>query len=106
MKRRTFIFSSAVAAVGSGLLGCETICNNFFLTDSAKKSTKIVDQLKWINDHRRAELAQNLLHKKASELNELIPEINSIELSNSFVNEAGDFLRIIAWNTERGRYWR
>ncbi len=71
-----------------------------------KKSTNVVDQLKWINDHRRADLAKNFLQKKASELNDLIPEINDIEVANCFANQAGTFLRIIAWNTERGRYWR
>ncbi len=60
-----------------------------------------------IGAERRADLAANPHAKSATELNALIPETEVIELDNAIANAApGETLRVIAWNTERGRHWR
>ena len=106
MTRREFILSTFSSMIAFGIFGCETAKNKFHFKNSPKKITNVVDQLRWIDDRRRFELSQNEENKSAIELNKLIPEIDSIELSNSYSSEPGENLRIISWNTQRGRHWR
>jgi endonuclease/exonuclease/phosphatase family metal-dependent hydrolase len=60
-----------------------------------------------VSQARRVELERNPKNLSPEKLNELIPEINDIELFNGASNaKPGKTLRLIAWNTERGRYWK
>lgn len=106
MNRRTFMLTTGAALLGQGLSGCNMLKESLFFSDRSSKFTKIVDQLNWIDDHRRQNLALNNEGKDASNLNKLIPEINEIELLNSYSTKPNNHLRIIAWNTARGRNWR
>ena len=106
MNRRTFLLTTGAAILGQGLSGCNTLKKSFFFSDKSQKFTKVVDQLDWIDDHRRQNLALNSEKKDASDLNKLVPEINEIELLNIHSSQPTNSLRIIAWNTERGRNWR
>ncbi len=106
MNRRTFLLTTGAAILGQGLSGCNILMKSRFFSDKPQKFTKVVDQLNWIDDHRRKNLSQKDNDKTASDLNKLIPEINEIELLNSYSSRPNDYLRIVVWNTERGRGWR
>lgn len=106
MNRRTFILSSASAFLGQFFLDCKSTKKVPVPVDNPQKTIEVVDQLRWIDSYRRNVLAQKIENKSAYELNELIPEINAIELLNSYSSDCGRFLRVVAWNSERGRHWR
>lgn len=70
-------------------------------------SSQVVKALRKVSQERRRSLDENVAQKTPAELNRLIPEISEIELQNDLSNaEPRKVLRVIAWNTERGRYWR
>lgn len=76
-------------------------------TGAAERSSRVVTNLRVISKERRRALDENVAKKGAAALNRMIPEISEIELSNSASNaRPRKALRVIAWNTERGRYWR
>ena len=70
-------------------------------------SSNQVKSLRVIDERRRQALDRNVEGKAPSQLNSLIPEISEIEVRNGLSDrKAGKTLRVMAWNTERGRYWR
>jgi len=106
MKRRTFILSTASVILSRLLKGCKSKSDTYIVNTKSKIITKVVEQLRWIDDERRKLLAQNRTNQSASKLNELIPEIDAIEFYNSYSADPNNLYRLIAWNTERGRNWR
>lgn len=71
------------------------------------RSSRVVEGLRVVSKARREALDRNAKNETVIELNRQIPEINDIEVHNSFTNSARPkALRVIAWNTERGRHWR
>ena len=71
------------------------------------RSSRVVRRLRVIDKSRREALDRNISRKSPAELNSLIPEISEIELHNAASDrKVGKTLRVIAWNTERGRHWR
>jgi endonuclease/exonuclease/phosphatase family metal-dependent hydrolase len=98
MRRRTFL---AVAAGGAlGQAPAQT-------AGRAKLTSRTVRELRRVSQERRDRLAANPEKTAPAELNRLIPEIDDIEVLNTSSNaKPGKTLRVIAWNTERGRYWR
>ncbi len=98
MQRRTFLAGVAVPL-------CSTVMAQTPAT--ATKSSRLVSRLRVISKERRTALDGNAANKTPAELNRLIPEISDIELHNGASNApARKALRVIAWNTERGRHWR
>lgn len=74
---------------------------------AAQRFTQTVSALPVLDRARRDELARNSEGRSPAELNQLVPEINAIELDNSLSQAAaGNPLRLVAWNLERGRSWR
>jgi endonuclease/exonuclease/phosphatase family metal-dependent hydrolase len=71
------------------------------------RSTRVVPKLTRISHNRRKQLEVNAKGETAAALNKRIPEIEAIELDNS-ISRANpqDSVKLIAWNTERGRYWK
>lgn len=75
--------------------------------EDALRYTRIAPNISPISAERRAALATNPNGKTATKLNALIPETEVIELDNAISDAVpGPELRVIAWNTERGRHWR
>lgn len=84
----------AAALIGAGAAG------------TAEQFTQTVDHLAEVSPERRADLAANPDGLTPVELNARVPEINQVELDNSFSDAApGGTLKVIAWNIERGRAW-
>ena len=76
-------------------------------TGTAERSSRVVTGLRVISKERRRALDENVAKKALTLLNRLIPEISEIELRNGASNaQPRKALRVIAWNTERGRHWR
>ena len=98
MRRRTFLAGATLPIAGLA----------FGQTPSRPKRTStVVKQLKQVSQARRVELERNPKNLSPQKLNDLIPEINDIELLNTNSNaKPRKTLRLIAWNTERGRYWK
>lgn len=68
---------------------------------------RVVSELRQVSLERRAALERNIEMRSPAELNNSIPEIDDIELRNGASKAAArKTLRVIAWNTERGRHWR
>ncbi len=80
---------------------------NEFYSPAAERFTQTVPVLEVLERDRRHWLAQNPGGKSPTELNQLVPEISTIELDNTHSQAtATDTLQVAAWNLERGRYWR
>ena len=76
-------------------------------TGTAERSSRVVTGLRVISKERRRALDENVAKKTVTALNRLIPEISEVELRNGASNaRPRKALRVIAWNTERGRHWR
>ncbi len=76
-------------------------------SQSVVASQSIVRQLRQISAARRQQLFEMPAASDVLRLNQTIPEINDIELSNDTSTVAPkQELRVIAWNMERGRHWR
>ncbi len=99
MERRTFLAVATLPFWPAAVRG-----------DAAGKpriTSRVVEKLRPVSLERRAALDVNTGKKTAVELNRQIPEIDDIEVSNGASNAgARKTLRLIAWNTERGRHWR
>ncbi len=79
----------------------------YFPPPEGKIYTQVVDRLKQIPLDKRTRLQQLPEGTTPSKLNERVPEINEIELDNSISSSSSSdtSLQLIAWNTERGRYF-
>ncbi|MEP7271973.1 MAG: endonuclease/exonuclease/phosphatase family protein [Acidobacteriota bacterium] len=98
MKRRIFLAGMALPLWSTAL--AQT-------AGTPVRSSRAVKALRVISKERRRALDENVAKKTTTELNGLIPEISDIEVFNTAASERPrKALRIIAWNTERGRYWR
>ena len=98
MQRRTFLAGATLPLLG--LANAQT-------PHHPKRTSTVVKSLRMVSQARRVELERNPRNLSVQELNNLIPEINDIELLNSASNaKPKNSLRLIAWNTERGRYWK
>ena len=98
MRRRTFLAAAAGGALGQG--SAQT-------AGRPKLTSRTVRQLRRVSQERRDRLAANPEKTPPAELNRLLPEIDDIELLNTVSHaKPAKTLRVIAWNTERGRYWR
>ena len=110
MQRREFLVTTA-AAVSSAALTRQALAADRtgrvpFTPGKAKRVTKVVGQLKKISQERRAVLTANPGNKTAEELAAGLSEINEIEVVNTNADaKPGKSLRLITWNTERGRFW-
>ena len=72
-----------------------------------KRTSRVVNQLRPVSQQRRATLERNGENRTPVELNQRIPEIDDLEVFNVAAStSARKTLRLIAWNTERGRHWR
>src|SRR5678815_203186 len=97
MQRRTFLTALAIPFVKT----------HGQAPSKATRSSNVVRALRVIDQDRRDALDRNIQGESPSELNSLIPEISDIEVLNGASERSGrKSLRLIAWNTERGRYWR
>lgn len=97
MQRRTFLTVLAIPFVKTNGQAPPKVTTS----SNAVRSLRIIDQ------DRRDALDRNVHGQPPSELNSLIPEISDIEVLNGVSERSGrKSLRLIAWNTERGRYWR
>ena len=98
MQRRTFLAGMALPLWNTAW--AQT-------TGTPERSSRAVTGLRVISKERRRALDENVAKETAAALNRLIPEISEIELWNGAPNaRPRKALRVIAWNTERGRYWR
>ena len=98
MRRRTFLAGATLPFLGLAYAQTPT---------RPKKTSTVVKQLRKVSQARRVELERNPRNLSPERLNELIPEINDIELFNgASTARPRKTLRLIAWNTERGRYWK
>lgn len=110
MERRRFLLATA-AAVAVPMAGRQVIARDRqgrvpFTPGKAKRVTKVVGQLHKISKQRRAVLTTNPEKKSTDELTNSLSEIDAIEVVNTNADAApGETLRVIAWNTERGRFW-
>ncbi|MFH1740698.1 MAG: endonuclease/exonuclease/phosphatase family protein [bacterium] len=110
MERRRFLLTAA-AAVTAPMLSRPAIARDStgivpFTPGKAQRITNVVGQLRKIGKERRAVLTANPENKSAEELTESLTEIDEIEVVNTNADAApGDTLRLITWNTERGRFW-
>jgi len=97
MQRRTFLTALAIPFVKTYGQAPSKVNRS----EHAVRALRVIDQ------DRRDALVRNVQGKSPSELNSLIPEISDIEVLNGASQRSGrKSLRLIAWNTERGRYWR
>lgn len=98
MQRRTFLAAAALPFWTTGLEQTST---------RPRRTSRVVSHLRLVNKQRRVALEQNVEHRTPTELNRLIPEIDDLELFNGAASASPrKTLRLIAWNTERGRFWR
>ena len=73
----------------------------------AATSSKVVGGLRKISLERRAALEKNAEGRAIDVLQRSIPEIDDIEVANgAAAAQPGKTLRVVAWNMERGRYWK
>ena len=102
MHRRTFLTVAALPFCSGDLQP-----NQQQNLPRVKRSTRVVSELRQVSLERRAALERNIEMRSPAELNNSIPEIDDIELRNGASRAtAKKTLRVIAWNTERGRHWR
>lgn len=98
MERRTFLAAAALpfwSAVIEPPAG------------KPRGTSRAVDRLRPVSQQRRDALARNAEKRTPAALNRTIPEIDDLEVFNGAVAAAPrETLRLIAWNTERGRHWR
>jgi endonuclease/exonuclease/phosphatase family metal-dependent hydrolase len=74
---------------------------------SPRRTSRVVDRLRPVSPRRRAALAENVENRTPLELNGRIPEIDDLEVFNGAAHgRPRKTMRLIAWNTERGRHWR
>ncbi len=111
MKRRDFLLTSAAAATTT-FITPQVIARSKdrgpapFTPGDAKRITKVVGQLRKISKERRDQLTANLENKTADVLTNSLSELDEIEVVNSNADaKPGETLRIVSWNTERGRHW-
>jgi endonuclease/exonuclease/phosphatase family metal-dependent hydrolase len=98
MWRRTFLAGAAFPVLGLAIAQTPI---------RPKKTSQVVGQLRPVSKARRTALDQNAHKRPPASLNNLIPEIDDIEVLNTASNaKPRKTLRLIAWNTERGRYWK
>ncbi len=98
MRRRTFLAGAAFPMLGLAMGQ---------IPARPKRTSKVVSQLRPVSKARRTALERNAQKRPPASLNALIPEIDDIEVFNTASNaRPGKSLRLIAWNTERGRYWK
>lgn len=98
MRRRTFLACAAFPIVGLAI-GQTTV--------RPKRTSTVVRRLRQVSKARRGALEKNVQKRSPASLNNLIPEINDIEVLNTTSSaKPRKTLRLIAWNTERGRYWK
>ena len=98
MQRRAFLAAAALPFWSAALEQTAT---------KPKRTSRVVDRLRPVSQQRRAALDANREHQAPVELNSRIPEIDDLELFNGAANASPrKTLRLIAWNTERGRHWR
>ena len=72
-----------------------------------RKTTRVVETLRPVSPPRRDALDRNPENATPAALNRRIPEIDDLEVFNGAGSATPrKTLRLIAWNTERGRYWR
>jgi endonuclease/exonuclease/phosphatase family metal-dependent hydrolase len=99
MERRTFLAAATLPFWGAVARGD--------VPGKPKVTSRVVGTLRPVSLERRAAFDLNPGHKTAVELNRSIPEIDDIEVLNTASNAPSrKTLRLIAWNTERGRHWR
>lgn len=99
MKRRSFLAAAALPFWNAALESPEA--------DGPRRTSQVVARLRPVSLERRASLSANREGRTAVELNRLIPEIDDLEVFNG-ASKAGPrkTLRLVAWNTERGRHWK
>jgi endonuclease/exonuclease/phosphatase family metal-dependent hydrolase len=72
-----------------------------------RRTTRVVDRLRPVSQARRDAADRNAERRTVEALNRALPEIDDIEVFNGAGSPAPrKTLRVIAWNTERGRHWR
>ena len=72
-----------------------------------RRTSRVVDRLRRVSQERRDALERNSGNRTPVELNRQLPEIDDLELFNGATGgRPRKTLRLIAWNTERGRHWR
>jgi endonuclease/exonuclease/phosphatase family metal-dependent hydrolase len=98
MRRRTFLAAAALPFWNAALEPTAA---------RPKRTSRVVDRLRRVSQERREALDQNGDHRAPAELNRDIPEIDDLEVVNGASSaRPRKTLRLIAWNTERGRHWR
>jgi len=112
MKRRDLLIAASAVTITSSL-SQHAIARSKdngpapFTPGKAKRLTKVVGQLQKISLEKRKILTQNSQNKTADELTNSLSEMEAVEVVNTNSDKKpGDTLRLIAWNTERGRYWK
>jgi endonuclease/exonuclease/phosphatase family metal-dependent hydrolase len=72
-----------------------------------RRTSQVVTRLRPVSQQRRAALDLNAENRTPLELNGRIPEIDDVEVFNGAASGSPrKTMRLIAWNTERGRHWR
>lgn len=106
LDRRSFLGIMALTPFAAALRTRKTPEN--VAEQKPLRYAETVSRLQIIPAERRQILAENPEKKTPPELNLQAPEINAIELDNAISPAAkpGETLRLVAWNLERGRYWR
>jgi endonuclease/exonuclease/phosphatase family metal-dependent hydrolase len=98
MERRAFLAAAALPFWSAALEPKAT---------GPRRTSRVVGRLRTVSQQRRDALERNPGKLTPVALNRQLPEIDDLELGNGAANAIPrKTLRLMAWNTERGRHWR